>query len=317
MYIWWGPELLCFYNDAYRRSIGPERHPGSLGQPARAVWAEIWDVIGPQIDQVMSGGGATWQENALIPITRDGRREDVYWTYSYGPIDDEDAPNGVGGVLVVCTETTDQVLAIQQAAEEARQESEARLPGRHRSRPAAMRQFRLLVKGVADYAIFLLDPNGVRQQLESRRAEDQGLPARRDHRPALLGVLHARGSRRRDAAAGFGGCPPRRAASRPRSWRLRKDGTTFPRPRGHRRHPRRRRPGRRLREDHARHHRARRGPARAGTGARGALSVAETGSHWPGHRRRRARLQQPPDGHPRQPGTGAKATSRTTRKSTG
>ena len=118
MYIWWGPELLCFYNDAYSRSLGPERHPGSLGRPAREVWAEIWDIIGPQIDQVMTGGGATWQENALVPITRNGRREEVYWTYSYGPIDDDDAPNGVGGVLVVCTETTDQVLSGRRAAQD-------------------------------------------------------------------------------------------------------------------------------------------------------------------------------------------------------
>ena len=64
MYVWWGPDLLCFYNDAYRQSIGPKRHPGSLGKPARdEVWAEIWDIIGPQIDQVMTGGGATWHEN--------------------------------------------------------------------------------------------------------------------------------------------------------------------------------------------------------------------------------------------------------------
>jgi PAS domain-containing protein len=75
------------------------------------VWAEIWDIIGPQIEHVMSGRGATWNENALVPITRHGRKEEVYWTYSYGPIDDELAPNGVGGVLVVCTETTQAVLA--------------------------------------------------------------------------------------------------------------------------------------------------------------------------------------------------------------
>ncbi len=107
MYIWWGPDLLCFYNDAYRQSIGSERHPGSLGRPARAVWHEIWPIIGPQIDQVISGGGATWHENHLVPITRNGRLEEVYWTYSYSPIDDDSAPNGVGGVLVVCqTETT-------------------------------------------------------------------------------------------------------------------------------------------------------------------------------------------------------------------
>jgi PAS domain S-box-containing protein len=118
MYIWWGPELLCFYNDAYRQSIGPERHPGSLGLPARQVWDEIWDIIGPQIDQVMSGGGATWNENALVPITRNGRREDVYWTYSYTPIDDPDSAGGVGGVLVLCTETTAAVLAEHRRAEE-------------------------------------------------------------------------------------------------------------------------------------------------------------------------------------------------------
>jgi signal transduction histidine kinase/CheY-like chemotaxis protein len=111
MFIWWGPKLIQFYNDAYRRSIGPERHPGALGQEGRQCWAEIWPIIGPQIEQVMSGGGHTWHENQLVPITRNGQCEDVYWTYSYGPIDDAAAPNGIGGVLVVCTETTQQVLA--------------------------------------------------------------------------------------------------------------------------------------------------------------------------------------------------------------
>jgi signal transduction histidine kinase/CheY-like chemotaxis protein len=114
MYIWWGPELACLYNDAYSRSIGPERHPVSLGRPGREVWAEIWDVIGPQIAQVLSGGGATWNENHLVPITRHGRREEVYWTYSYSPIDEPSAPHGIGGVLVVCTETTEQVKAVRQ-----------------------------------------------------------------------------------------------------------------------------------------------------------------------------------------------------------
>ncbi|MEP6884240.1 MAG: ATP-binding protein [Gammaproteobacteria bacterium] len=118
MYIWWGPELLCFYNDAYRRSIGPERHPGSLGRPGREVWEEIWGIIGPQIERVTSGGGAVWYENALVPITRNGRREDVYWTYSYSPIDDPAGKSGVGGVLVVCAETTEQVLAARTAVAE-------------------------------------------------------------------------------------------------------------------------------------------------------------------------------------------------------
>jgi signal transduction histidine kinase/CheY-like chemotaxis protein len=125
MYIWWGPDHLCFYNDAYRQSIGSERHPSSLGKRGREVWAEIWDIIGPQIDQVMCGGGATWNENHLVPITRNGVREEVYWTYSYNPIDDEDSPNGVGGVLVICTETTAQVLHSQKVT--AQNETQRRL----------------------------------------------------------------------------------------------------------------------------------------------------------------------------------------------
>src|SRR5467141_1598655 len=64
MFIWWGSDLIQFYNDAYRQTMGPERHPGALGQGGRECWAEIWDIIGPQIEQVMSGGGAPRQARA-------------------------------------------------------------------------------------------------------------------------------------------------------------------------------------------------------------------------------------------------------------
>src|SRR3978361_1045964 len=60
MFIWWGPQLIQFYNDAYRQTMGPERHPSALGQAGRECWAEIWDIIGPQIESIMAGGEATW-----------------------------------------------------------------------------------------------------------------------------------------------------------------------------------------------------------------------------------------------------------------
>jgi PAS domain S-box-containing protein len=108
MFIWWGEELIQFYNDAYRETMGPERHPSALGQRGRECWAEIWPIIGPQIEQVMSGGGATWHENQLVPVTRHGKLEQVYWTYGYSPIDEDD---GIGGVLVVCRDVTKDYLA--------------------------------------------------------------------------------------------------------------------------------------------------------------------------------------------------------------
>jgi signal transduction histidine kinase/CheY-like chemotaxis protein len=111
MFIFWGHQHICLYNDAYSRSIGPEKHPSILGAPGRESWQEIWPIIGPQIEQVMRGEGATWHENQLVPIIRHGELQDVYWTYSFGPIDEPEFPHGVGGVLVICNETTEQVLA--------------------------------------------------------------------------------------------------------------------------------------------------------------------------------------------------------------
>jgi PAS domain S-box-containing protein len=116
MFIWWGADLIQFYNDAYRQTMGPERHPSALGQRGKDCWEEIWDIIGPQIETVMRGEGATWNENQLVPVTRHGKREDVWWTYGFSPIDDAKAPNGVGGVLVVCNDVTDRHRAFEAVA---------------------------------------------------------------------------------------------------------------------------------------------------------------------------------------------------------
>lgn len=111
MFLFWGAEHICFYNDAYSRSLGPEKHPSILGAAGQQAWAEIWPSIAPQLAHVMSGSGATWHKDQLLPIVRHGELQEVYWTYSYSPIDEPSAPHGVGGVLVICTETTDYVLA--------------------------------------------------------------------------------------------------------------------------------------------------------------------------------------------------------------
>lgn len=109
MFLWWGPELIQFYNDAYLPSFGKGKHPAAMGQAGKDCWQEIWHIIGPQIEDVMTRGIPSWNEDALVPIWRNGRIEDVYWTYGYSPVFLEDGR--VGGTLVVCTETTSRVLA--------------------------------------------------------------------------------------------------------------------------------------------------------------------------------------------------------------
>ena len=109
MLIWWGPDLRHLYNDAYRPILGA-KHPASIGAPGREVWAEIWDILGPRALRVLLGGGATFDEDLHLPMDRYGYVEETYFTFSYSPIPDPDAPAGIGGVLVTCTETTPRVI---------------------------------------------------------------------------------------------------------------------------------------------------------------------------------------------------------------
>ena len=109
MFLWWGEDLVQFYNDAYRPSLGVGKHPLALGQRGQDCWPEIWPVISPQIEAVMTRGEASWHENQLVPIHRNGRLEDVYWTYGYSPV--YSSAGEIGGTLVVCNETTNTILA--------------------------------------------------------------------------------------------------------------------------------------------------------------------------------------------------------------
>ena len=116
MFLWWGKDLIQFYNDAYRPSLGNDgKHPTALGQKGEDCWPEIWPTIKPLIDQVLEGGEATWSEDQLIPIYRNGKLENVYWTFSYSPVKKENGE--VGGVLVTVIETTEKVNNLKKIAE--------------------------------------------------------------------------------------------------------------------------------------------------------------------------------------------------------
>src|SRR4051812_8178729 len=87
--IFWGPGFHCLYNDAFAQSLGPEKHPAMLGAEGRPMWEEVWPVVGAELERVMAGEGASYRENQLVPIHRHGKLDQVYWTYSYSPIDHE------------------------------------------------------------------------------------------------------------------------------------------------------------------------------------------------------------------------------------
>ena len=109
MFLFWGKDHICFYNDAYRPSLGNNgKHPEILGMDGKEAWPEIWDFIKPIIDKALIGGEASWYEDQLLPIYRNGKMEDVYWTFSYSPVIDETGKPS--GVFVACSETTEKVI---------------------------------------------------------------------------------------------------------------------------------------------------------------------------------------------------------------
>jgi PAS domain S-box-containing protein len=108
MWMAWGPELVFFCNDAYRRDTLGVKYPWALGQSARDVWAEIWPDIGPRIDTVLATGQATWDEALLLFLERSGYVEETYHTFSYSPLPDEGGR--VAGMLCVVSEETDRVI---------------------------------------------------------------------------------------------------------------------------------------------------------------------------------------------------------------
>lgn len=85
MFIWWGPDLINIYNDAYAPMLG-KRHPAALGRPAAEIWYDIWDVVGPQTDLVIHRRQSTWNEEMLLVMERYGYTEETYFTFSYSPI---------------------------------------------------------------------------------------------------------------------------------------------------------------------------------------------------------------------------------------
>ncbi|MBS0171047.1 MAG: PAS domain S-box protein [Nitrospira sp.] len=107
--LWWGPEYISLYNDAYRPILG-NKHPGALGQPVRDCWNEIWHILKPLIDVPFQGGPPTWNDDILLEIGRHGFLEETHFTIAYSPVPDHLMPGGIGGVLATVHEITDKVI---------------------------------------------------------------------------------------------------------------------------------------------------------------------------------------------------------------
>jgi hypothetical protein len=82
MVVWWGPDLLMLYNDAWQPILGETKHPAGLGRPGKELWPETWPVVGAQFEAALQGT-ASWSEDLLLASDRHGFLEESYFTYSH------------------------------------------------------------------------------------------------------------------------------------------------------------------------------------------------------------------------------------------
>jgi signal transduction histidine kinase len=105
--LFWGPDLITLYNDAYRPVFGG-KHPRALGKPVRESWSELWHDLSNLFEGVLRTGEAFWANDRLFMVERHGYPEETFFDVSYDPVRDESG--GVGGVFCIVSETTGRVL---------------------------------------------------------------------------------------------------------------------------------------------------------------------------------------------------------------
>jgi PAS domain S-box-containing protein len=135
-FIWWGPQLISLYNDAYRRILG-DRHPSALGRPAPEVWPEIWDLIGPHATAVLERREVTPIGPLQLVVVRDGAPDEGYFTWSFMPVPDE--TGAIGGVLCTVLDETARMrseAALAESREQLRAVLENSLDAAYRRRLA-------------------------------------------------------------------------------------------------------------------------------------------------------------------------------------
>ena len=105
--IYWGDEHRVIYNDAYKSILGT-KHPWALGRPAREVWPEIFEIIGPLLQRTSTFGETTGDDDAAIFINRSGYVEEFYCSFSYSPLINDSGE--IEAVFATVPETSERVI---------------------------------------------------------------------------------------------------------------------------------------------------------------------------------------------------------------
>ena len=143
--LFWGPEFITLYNDAYATTIG-DKHPNALGQRAKESWTEMWDDLEPLLMGVWTSGKTFTAKDRPFKIARHGYLEEVYFDVSYSALRSEQGH--MLGLTCIVRETTEIVRARR-----ALEASEARL--------RFEQAFTALLLNASSEGVYAIDQTGV------------------------------------------------------------------------------------------------------------------------------------------------------------
>jgi PAS domain S-box-containing protein len=173
MLLWWGPDYISIYNDAYIPILG-QKHPWGLGKPVRECWSEIWDVLCPLIDTPFYGGPSTWSEDIELYLNRSGFTEETHFTVAYSPVPDETAERGIGGVLATVHEITTKIVGQRRGVALRELSSAAEAKSAEEACRAAAGKLAAHTKDIPFALIYLCDENGTASLAAAAGLENAG-----------------------------------------------------------------------------------------------------------------------------------------------
>lgn len=83
MFLFWGADRLCFYNDT-TKSLSPGlKHPFSIGKKAEIVFAEKWHILKPRLDRVIYYGESL-SDDGLVLVYNPSQK--ISSSFCYSPV---------------------------------------------------------------------------------------------------------------------------------------------------------------------------------------------------------------------------------------
>lgn len=229
MFLLWGKDLNCFYNDAFRVTLGVNGRHSAIGKKGGEIWPEVWKTIGPAIQKIFNNAQPISLHDQTLPYHRKGRSEETFWTYRCNAAFDDNGK--VNGVLVTCTEAGSRFAiedqrTLDQELEKQLKERTSKLVLLNENLKKSEQRYHIMIEEVQDYAIIYLNRKGIIENWNAGAEKIKGYKAQE-----IIGKNFSNFYTEKDRKNGLHKRLLRLAAKQNKAvqegWRVRKDNSLF------------------------------------------------------------------------------------------